>query len=90
MKDDILKFMGAIFLIIALIFIEPWLIFWLCYFSGWLAKILIGKYLIAGFNLFNISITLDKIPLLAGTLGWIGSFFKSLGNFNKNHNAKNK
>ena len=75
--EDIFKILGIIGSIILLIFIEPFLVFWLCYFSGWIAKITIGKWIIAGFAIFNIPIKLNQIPLLAGILGWIGSFFKN-------------
>ena len=83
MKDEVLKVIGAIFLIILLIFVAPWITFWLCYFAGWIAKILIGNYLVGGFSIFKIDLPLDKIPLLAGTLGWIGSFFKNTINLGK-------
>lgn len=57
------------------IFVTPWLSFWCSYFVGWLSKIIIGKYLVAGFALVNIDMPLDKIPLFAGCLGWVASFF---------------
>lgn len=60
------------------LFILPWLGFWLSYFCGWVAKITIGKYLVAGFNYLGFPLVLDKIPLVAGTLGWIGGFFKAI------------
>lgn len=79
--DEILEIiaiiLGAIALIVLIIFIGPWICFWLAYFGGWIAKITIGKYIVAGFKLFGITIPLDKIPLAAGVLGWIGGFFKS-------------
>ena len=70
-------------LVAFIIFIAPWLSFWLAYFSGWIAKITIGKSLIAGLELIGLTIPIDKIPLLAGTIGWIGGFFKSV-NFARN------
>ena len=73
----------TIVLIAITIFIGPWLLFWLAYFGGWIAKIIIGKWLVAGFALLNIDLPLDKIPLLAGTLGWIGGFFLRTINYNK-------
>lgn len=69
-----LKFMIAITLAI---FIIPWLSFWLAYFMGWICKLVIGQQLVAGFALLGITLPIDKIPLLAGTLGWIGSYFKT-------------
>ena len=68
---------GIIGAIIATIFIIPWVNFWLSYFGGWIAKIVIGKYLVEGFSFLGITVPLEKIPLIAGVLGWIGSFFKS-------------
>ena len=68
---------GIIGAIIAAIFIIPWFSFWLSYFGGWIAKIVIGKYLVEGFSFLGITVPLEKIPLIAGVLGWIGSFFKS-------------
>ena len=60
---------------IVIIFIWPWLSFWVAYFLGWITKITIGKYIVEGFALLNIDLPLNKIPLLAGVLGWIGGFF---------------
>ena len=75
--EAILMTAGFVALIIILIFIGPWISFWLAYFSGWIAKITVGKYLVSGFGLLGLDIPLEKIPLLAGVLGFIGSFFKS-------------
>lgn len=85
-KEDILKVIGAVASIILSIFIASWLLFWISYFNGWVAKLLIGKYLVEGFAYFNINIPIDKIPLIAGCLGWIGGFFKNTINYNKNKN----
>ena len=65
---------------IVIIFIWPWLSFWVAYFLGWITKITIGKYIIEGFALLNIDLPLDKVPLLAGVLGWIGGFFTGTKN----------
>lgn len=69
--------LGGVTLIIFIVFIAPWISFWLAYFGGWIAKLLIGNYLVEGFALVGITLPIDKIPLLAGTLGWIGGFFKA-------------
>lgn len=69
--------------ILLLIFIVPFLSFWLCYFVGWISKIFIGKYLVEGFALIGINLPLNKIPLLAGCLGWIASFFAHHNNSDK-------
>lgn len=78
MMDDFLAILGAIALIIATVLILPFISFWLCYFGGWVASITIGNILTDGLNtLFQTTwFTKDMIPLCAGTLGWIGSYFK--------------
>ena len=63
--------------IIFLLFIAPWLNFWLCYFGGWIAKIVIGDYIVQGFAIFGKDISVDQIPLISGFLGWFGAFFKN-------------
>ena len=83
MKDDILKLIGAIGLIILLLLFWPFIGFWICYFEGWLAKIMIGKYIVEWFALFNINLPIDKIPLFAGVLGWIAGFFKAINSTKK-------
>ena len=77
--------LGAVAFIVFIVFIAPWINFWFAYFGGWIAKLLIGKYLVKGFALIGITLSIDKIPLLAGTLGWIGGFFK-VKNINTNKN----
>lgn len=78
-----LSILGLIGLIIVIIFIAPWLSFWLAYFGGWIAKITIGDYIVRALELIGILITKDQIPLLAGGLGWIGGFFKTATNIKK-------
>lgn len=61
------------------------LVFWpaLAYFSGWITghilKWLIGDTVVNGMNyIFNTTrFTTDMLPVTCGTLGVIGSFFKS-------------
>lgn len=79
MMDDFLAILGAIALIIATVLVLPFISFWLCYFGGWVASITIGNILTDGLNtLFQTTwFTKDMIPLRAGTLGWIGSYFKT-------------
>jgi len=69
---------GIIATFIVMIFVLPWLGFWLAYLGGWIAKITIGGVLVKGLALIGLNITPDKIPLLSGALGWIGGFFKSI------------
>lgn len=89
MKKNFLEtdigFGGFILVVIGSIFILPWLAFWLAYFGGWIAKIVIGKYLVQGLAMLGLNITLDQIPLLAGVLGWIGGFFKTTITKNNNN-----
>ena len=78
-NDNGFVVLGAIAAIIMVIFITPFISFWLCYFGGWIAKITIGAKLVEALNmLFNTTYFIpDKLPLMAGALGWIGSYFKS-------------
>ena len=76
--EDFLKILGVVTAVVLFIFIAPWLFFWIAYFGGWIAKITIGEYLVAGLGYLGLTVPLDKIPLLAATLGWFGGFFKSV------------
>ena len=71
---------GAVALIIGLFLILPFISFWASYFGGWICKITIGNTLVKALNmLFNTAyFTKDMIPWIAGALGWIGGFFKSV------------
>lgn len=70
---------GIIVFLIVMIIIEPALFFWLGYFSGWLAKLIIGTKLVTAINMvFGTGFTADMLPMIGGALGWIGSFFKSI------------
>lgn len=65
---------------ILLLLIEPFVCFWLSYFSGWIAEITIGSSLCNALNtLFRVATFVPSdIPPLAGALGWIGSFFQNI------------
>ena len=70
---------GIIVFLIVVIIIEPALLFWFGYFSGWLVKLIIGTKLITAINIvFGTAFTADMLPMIGGALGWIGSFFKSI------------
>lgn len=70
---------GIIIFLIVVIIIEPALLFWFGYFSGWLAKLIIGTKLVTAINMvFGTAFTADMLPMIGGALGWIGSFFKSI------------
>jgi len=82
-SNDIFALLGAILVIILVIIFKPFLLFWLGYFSGWLAKIVIGKYIVAWFRLFGITLPLESIPLFAGVVAWIASFFTGASSLKK-------
>ena len=80
--EDLIKVIGAIALICLLFLVMPFINFWLAYFGGWIAKLVIGTKLAALNILFNTTyFTAEMLPMMAGALGWIGSFFKSTVNF---------
>lgn len=64
--------------LIIYVIIAPFLVFWLSYVGGIIAQFVIGKVLVNGLALIGINIGINQIPLLAGTLGWIASFFKGI------------
>ena len=78
-----LIFLKLVFLIAIAIVIEPFIIFWFAYFGGWIAKLTIGNILCKSLTLIGINIIPNQIPLLAGCLSWVGSFFRSIGNLGK-------
>ena len=76
---------GVIAFLIVVIILQPALLFWLGYFSGWLAKLIIGTKLVTAINMvFGTAFTADMLPMIGGALGWIGSFFKSINNIKNN------
>lgn len=70
---------GVIILAIILYFVLPMLSFFITYIGGWVCKITFGPTLCYALNtLFNSTyFEPDKLPLMAGALGWIGGYFKS-------------
>ena len=74
--------LGVIVMGIIAFFIIPFVSFWLAYLGGWIAKIMIGKYLVEGFDILGITLPIDKVPLIAGVLGWIGGYFKQNTSYN--------
>ena len=75
--ESLLKIIGIVGLVFLALVISPFLTFWLAYFGGWLAQITIGGILVSGLQTLGLSISVNQIPLIAGTLGWIGCFFKN-------------
>ena len=73
--------LGIIAFLVVVLILQPALLFWLGYFSGWLAKLIIGTKLVAAINMvFGTAFTTDMLPMIGGALGWVGSFFKSINN----------
>lgn len=64
---------------IALVILGPVLYYFCGWITGHILSWFIGDTIINGINyLFNTTrFTVDKLPMLCGTLGVIGSFFKS-------------
>ena len=76
---------GVIAFFVVAFIIEPALLFWLGYFSGWLAKLVIGTKLITAINMvFGTAFTADMLPMIGGALAWIGCFFKSISTTSNN------
>ena len=71
--------LGVVIMSILLIIFTPAI----CYFLGWITGTLlswtIGDIIVNGLNyLFDTTrFTVDKLPMVCGTLGVIGSFFKN-------------
>lgn len=76
----------SIVIIILLIIFEPFINFLLGYFTGWLIENTFGLTLCNGLQMLGISITPNSLPLFCGTLGVIGSFFKTSNYNNKKNN----
>ena len=82
--ENFLKVLVAIFgvigVIILMIVVMPFIHFWLAYFGGWIAMHVIGNPLTNALNtLFNTTyFHKEMLPMMAGALGWIGGFFKSV------------
>lgn len=76
---------GAIASIALLILIMPFILFWISYFGGWLASLVIGDSLCNALNtLFGTDrFVPDMIPWIAGAFGWIGGYFKTTANTKK-------
>ena len=66
--------------LVALIIFAPMISFFISYFGGWICKITFGDILCNSLNtLFNTNTFIPKnLPIIAGALGWIAGFFKSI------------
>lgn len=78
MKEFIIETIGIIVLAAIFIVFYPFLLFWVGYFSGWIAKLVIGTKLAAALNIvFHTTwFTAEMLPMIGGALAWVGSFFK--------------
>lgn len=73
---QIKKNIGLIILLaIIAVFVVPFLIFWLGWIAGWIATWVIGGPLVEGFNALGIPIESNQIPIITGTIAWVGSIF---------------
>ena len=63
--------------LIAIYIIVPFLVFWLGYLGGIFIKWTLGSTLIKGLALLNLSVSIENVPLFFGTIGLIGSYFKT-------------
>ena len=86
-SEYIAQVIGTIIGAIILIFILPIFSFWLNYFCGWITSLVIGEKICYALNLLFKSnyFTSDKLPWIAGALGWIGSFFRTTSSNKKNN-----
>lgn len=78
-EHTVLAVFGAIALIAVTVIIMPFVSFWLAYFGGWLASLVIGNPLCTALNtLFNTNhFEPSMLPWIAGAFGWIGGYFKT-------------
>ena len=66
---------GILAILFALL-IAPLLVFGVGALDGWFASITVGGWLVAGINtLFGTAIIAQDLPLIVGTIAFIGSFF---------------
>lgn len=79
MKKETAGCLASVFALIVGIIICPVLYYFFGWVTGHILKFFIGDTVINGMNyLFNTTrFTTDMLPTICGTLGVIGSFFKS-------------
>ena len=84
--ETFFTFIGAVATMILLVVIMPFINFWLAYFGGWIASLVVGGPLCEALNtMFGTTrFVPTMIPWIAGGLGWMGSSFKTKVNVNKN------
>lgn len=67
-----------IVLLVVMIVIDPLITFWLGFFGGWLAQIIIGAKLCEALAYLGLTVTPEMLPWIGAALAWIGGFFKSV------------
>ena len=78
--DDEWSIVGILIVLEILLIFGPALYFLFGWIGGWFAKITIGNILCNGLNALvgTTMFTPSQLPLIGGTLAWIGGFFKSI------------
>ena len=84
--ETFFTFIGAVATMIFFVVIMPFINFWLAYFGGWIASLVVGGPLCEALNtMFGTTrFVPTMIPWIAGGLGWIVSYFKTSVNVNTN------
>lgn len=79
MKEETAGCLASVLALIVAIIVCPVLYYFFGWVTGHILKFFIGDIVINGMNyLFNTTrFTTDMLPTICGTLGVIGSFFKS-------------
>ena len=72
-----LEAFGAVILLILLVLVSPFVGFCCGWLTGWIIKVTFGATMVKGLGLIGLNIAKESLPLLCGTLGVIGSFFKN-------------
>lgn len=78
--DDGWSIVGILAVLAILVIFGPALCFLFGWIGGWFAKITIGNILCNGLNALvgTTMFTPSQLPLIGGTLAWIGGFFKGI------------
>ena len=77
MKDDKKAGLVIIPLMVLLILFGGVLYFWCGYLDGLILKWLIGDWIVKAFNVFNLNVSKDQIPLAFALIGLVSGFFKT-------------
>lgn len=72
-----LGFIGIMAIVIAILFIEPFITFGFGFLMGLILKITIGPLMVSGLAAMGVTIALKDIPIIWATLSVISGLFKS-------------